>query len=60
MSRLHNQNFAKFALYGMLAQITGKEHNTVKIWFFRNKRDITKAEDFLFYIAKYNEPKGKN
>lgn len=39
--------------YKMIEQLTGKDLNTIKIFFSRNWMDIMEKQDILFYIQKY-------
>lgn len=45
-----NDYMERHALYKMLAQIKQKKIRTVKTWFYRNKKNVTDAIDFLSYI----------
>lgn len=37
----------------MIKQITGKDLNTIKIFFSRNNMDIMDKSDIISYIKKY-------
>jgi len=41
----------RHALYSMLAQIRQKKPETVKTWFYRNKRDVKDPKDFQYYLT---------
>lgn len=46
-------------MYDLLSLIVGKPKWTLKMFFCRNKLDITNKNDILQYLSKYYEKRDK-
>ena len=42
----------RHALYSMLAKLTQKKPETIKTWFYRNRKDVKDENDFREYLNK--------